>query len=224
MSTDFRIYRPPLRAGLKVQDPDDLLLKGSPFWEIESVQDDTVKFLGRDGLWLVEDFWENFDPILLAPAMRLQERAAGPDSPVYLISAAMGSYWYRLAGWREDHSLTAAELWERFDLLDNSRISRLTMLEFLEDSGIDPLDAAVYSLEEIQVLVPEVAVTYPPRNDYIPTDDEIRRVHSDPSRWADPGDSLASFERWLAHRDARIYAEARRDIEEDLGIEPTEES
>ncbi len=216
-------YRPRLRPGIKVQAVDVFTFDDA-LWEISSVSQGTVSFVGRDGLWTVEDFWENFEPVLLAPGMRLQEEIAGSEDKVYLIEAAMGDDWYRLARWREDRALTAQELWEGFRLLDTHRTSRFKMLDFLYDSGIELGDAAVYSVEELRELVPEVELVYPPANDYIPTDEDIRRVHSDPIRWADPGQSLASFERWLADRDARIYAEARRDIEEELGVEPIEES
>lgn len=61
-------------------------------------------------------------------------------------------------------------------------------------------------------------------NDHTPTDEEIRAIHSDENSWAEPEDQVANFDRWLAAHDERVYAEARRVIGVELGIEPLEES
>jgi len=51
---------------------------------------------------------------------------------------------------------------------------------------------------------------------YIPSDEEIREIHGDENRWAEPDLALAAFERWLDAHDERI----RREVLVELGVLP----
>lgn len=60
-------------------------------------------------------------------------------------------------------------------------------------------------------------------DDSMLTDEDMVRIHSDGSFWAEPQDALTLYKRWLDNHDAQIYQAARRDIEAELGVEPQEE-
>lgn len=131
------------------------------------------------------------------PAIEPGLRVRSGNSPIWTVAAISAGYAF-IAEWPKSASVELTRFWDSF--------------------------APVYDDE------PEAEDGFWPRqrlaadDDSVPTDEDMIRIHSDGSFWAEPEDALLLYKRWLEAHDQKIYAQARRAIEEELGIEPAEEN
>lgn len=131
------------------------------------------------------------------PAIEPGLRVRSGNSPIWTVAAISAGYAF-IAEWPKSASVELTRFWDSFSPVYDD----------------EP--------EEADELWPRQRLALD--DDSVPTDEDMIRIHSDGSLWAEPEDALILYKRWLDDHDRKIYAQARREIEAELGVEPAEEN